>query len=145
MCAWGQVCVQARTPAHSCLDGPASNDDTDLLGEMRTSALVDKYRVEDPPIPGAIPAFYFLTVLAYRMLEMGTINGARALGLDRMIGSLEIGKQADVVAVKLMAHPVFNPVNTLVYVGTNRYASVSTGDMNNPLGLSMYGLMGNAS
>jgi 5-methylthioadenosine/S-adenosylhomocysteine deaminase len=93
--------------ANVCLgtDGPASNDDLDLLGEMRTSALVDKYRIEDPPVP------------AWKMLELGTINGAKALRLDDRIGSIEVGKEADIVAVKLDAYPVYDPVNTLVYVG----------------------------
>jgi len=88
-------------------DGPASNDDLDLLGEMRTSALVDKFKVEDPPVP------------AWKMLELGTINGARALRLADKIGSLEVGKEADIVAIKLQAYPVYNPVHTLVYVGAN--------------------------
>lgn len=89
-------------------DGPASNDDLDMLGEIRTSALVDKYRVEDPPLP------------AWQMLNLGTINGAKALGLEHKIGSIEVGKQADIVAIKLTAKPVYNPINTIVYVGTNK-------------------------
>jgi len=89
-------------------DGPASNDDVSLLGEMRTSSLVDKYRVEDPPVP------------AYHMLQMGTLNGAKALGLEKRIGSLEVGKDADIVALKLLSQPVYNPINIIVYVETNR-------------------------
>lgn len=54
------------------------------------------------------------------MLKMGTINGAKALGLEHKIGSLQIGKDADIVAVKLRCHPVYNPINSLVYVGTNK-------------------------
>eukprot|EP01114_Cavostelium_apophysatum_P013359 TRINITY_DN3220_c0_g1_i1.p1 TRINITY_DN3220_c0_g1~~TRINITY_DN3220_c0_g1_i1.p1 ORF type:complete len:529 (-),score=127.27 TRINITY_DN3220_c0_g1_i1:21-1607(-) len=95
--------------ANVCLgtDGPASNDDLDMLGEIRTSALVDKLNVEDKPLP------------AWKMLQMGTLNGAKALGLDKIIGSLEVGKHADVVAVKLRAHPIYNPITSLVYSGTN--------------------------
>lgn len=52
---------------------------------------------------------------------MGTIHGAKALGLESSIGSLEIGKFADVVAVKLKAKPIYNPIHTLIYVGTNMY------------------------
>jgi len=95
--------------ANVCLgtDGSASNDDVDLLGEMRTSALIDKLKVEDAPVP------------AWQMLKMGTLNGAKALGLDHKIGSLEVGKDADFVAVKLRCHPIYNPITSLVYNGTN--------------------------
>lgn len=51
---------------------------------------------------------------------MATLNGAKALGLSNQIGSLEIGKEADIVAIKLESLPIFNPVNTLTYVGTNK-------------------------
>lgn len=54
---------------------------------------------------------------------MATLNGARALGLEHEIGSLEIGKAADVIAVNLRTEPVYNPITHLVYVGTNTYAS----------------------
>lgn len=90
-------------------DVTASNDDVDMLGELRTSAMVDKIKVGAPPIP------------AWKMLEMGTLNGAKALGLEHKIGSLEVGKQADIVAIKIGTKPVYNPINLIVYVGTNKY------------------------
>ena len=88
-------------------DGAASNNDLDMIGEMRTAALLAKgvsLRAEAVPAATA--------------LRMATLNGARALGLDERIGSLEIGKQADMVAVDLAAletQPVHDPVAQLVY------------------------------
>jgi 5-methylthioadenosine/S-adenosylhomocysteine deaminase len=98
-------------------DGPASNDDLDLLGEMRTSALLDKYSHNGSG----------KTLTAWQMLAMTTINGAKALGLDNKIGSLETGKEADIVAIRLKTHPVYDPLKTLVYVGTNRVEYVWVG------------------
>ncbi|MFT3852643.1 MAG: amidohydrolase family protein [Ilumatobacteraceae bacterium] len=72
-------------------DGAACNNRLDALTEMRLAALVHKPRRG----PRAMPA--------RRVLEMATIGGARALGLDREIGSLEVGKRADVVTVRLDA------------------------------------------
>jgi 5-methylthioadenosine/S-adenosylhomocysteine deaminase len=99
--------------ANVCLgtDGPASNDDLDLLGEMRTSALLDKYSHNGVG----------KTLSVAQVLSMATINGAKALGLDHKIGSLEVGKEADVIAIRITSHPVYDPLKTLVYVGTNRY------------------------
>ncbi len=54
-------------------------------------------------------------------LEMGTINGARFLGLDQTIGSLEVGKAADLTAVcfsDFSSQPVYNPVSQLIYTAT---------------------------
>jgi 5-methylthioadenosine/S-adenosylhomocysteine deaminase len=88
-------------------DGCASNNDLDMISEMRTAALLAKAVAEDA---SAIPA--------QQALEMATINGARALGLEACIGSLEIGKYADITAINLDALnslPVFNPVSQLVY------------------------------
>lgn len=68
-------------------DGAASNNDLDLLGETRTAALLAK------AVAGSAQALD-----AHRALRMATLNGARALGLDTQIGSLEIGKLADLVS-----------------------------------------------
>ncbi|MCU0933853.1 MAG: amidohydrolase family protein, partial [Thiobacillaceae bacterium] len=88
-------------------DGAASNNRLDLFAEMRLAALLAKGVAGDPAV---LPA--------HRALEMATLAGARALGLDDRIGSLEVGKSADVVAVDLAAprsQPCYDPVSQLVY------------------------------
>jgi 5-methylthioadenosine/S-adenosylhomocysteine deaminase len=69
-------------------DGPASNNDLDMFEEMRLAALLAKVTPKDPV---ALPA--------KQALQMATINGARALGMDDVTGSLEPGKFADVIVV----------------------------------------------
>lgn len=88
-------------------DGAASNNDLDMFGEMRTAALTAKAVAKDA---SAIPAA--------TALQMATLNGAKALGIDGETGSLEIGKAADVIAMDLSAlecQPVYNPISQLVY------------------------------
>ncbi len=88
-------------------DGAASNNDLDMLAEMRTAALLGKAVAGDA---SAVPA--------YQALQMATLNGARALGMDDKIGSLEAGKLADIVAVRMdcfNAMPIYNPLSHLVY------------------------------
>ena len=88
-------------------DGSASNNDLNMLGEMRTAALIGKAVSNDP---SALPA---MTVL-----KMATINAARALDLDRETGSLLPGKSADLVAIDLdtiETRPVYDPVSHIVY------------------------------
>ena len=88
-------------------DGAASNNDLDMLGEMRCAALVAKGVAADPT---ALPAS--------AALRMATINGARALGMDDKIGSLEVGKSADIVAINMNSietTPLYDPVSHLVY------------------------------
>lgn len=88
-------------------DGAASNNDLDMFSEMRTAALLAKAVAGDA---SAIPA--------WQALQIATINGAKALGLDDKIGSLEIGKQADIVAVDMQAinaMPVYQPLSHLAY------------------------------
>ncbi len=88
-------------------DGAASNNDLNLFGEMRSAALLGKAVAGDA---AALPA--------HRVLRMATLNGARALGLERDIGSLEPGKWADIIAVDLAtieAEPVYQPISQLVY------------------------------
>lgn len=90
-------------------DGAASNNDLDMLGEMRTAALLAKGVSGDA---AALPAA--------QALEMATMGGARALGWADRIGSLVVGKAADVVAVDLgddSEGTVNNPVSQLVYAG----------------------------
>jgi 5-methylthioadenosine/S-adenosylhomocysteine deaminase len=89
-------------------DGAASNNDLDMFGAMRQAAFLHKIATRDPR---AIPASV--------ALEMATIDGARALGLDRKVGSLEVGKRADLITVSMAGArqtPMYNPVSHLVYV-----------------------------
>jgi 5-methylthioadenosine/S-adenosylhomocysteine deaminase len=88
-------------------DGAASNNDLDMLGEMRTAALLGKAVSSDA---SALPA--------HTILEMATLNAARALGIDADTGSLLPGKWADISAICLdtiESQPVYNPVSQLVY------------------------------
>lgn len=88
-------------------DGAASNNDLDMFGEMRSAALLAKAVAGDA---AALPAA--------RVLRMATLDGARALRLDERIGSVEVGKRADLIAVDLSAlatQPVYDPVSQLVY------------------------------
>ncbi len=91
-------------------DGGPSNNDYDMIREMKLAAIIHKAVTLDP-----------LLVPAETVLEMATINGARALGLEQEIGSLEVGKKADLVVVdleRLHTTPSINPVSTLVYAAT---------------------------
>jgi len=96
-------------------DGAASNNDLDLFGEMRTAALLAKAVANDA---SALPAM--------TALKMATINGAKAIGIDRETGSLEIGKAADVIAVdlsELETQPLYCPVSQIVYAASRRQVS----------------------
>lgn len=88
-------------------DGAASNNDLDLLGETRTAALLAK------AVAGSTSALD-----AHRALRMATLNGARAMGLEAEVGSLEVGKAADIVAFDLSGlaqQPIYDPVSQLIY------------------------------
>jgi len=88
-------------------DGAASNNRLDLFGEMRVATLLAKVATGDPSV---LPA--------QQALHCATLAGARALGLDQDIGSLVVGKQADIVAVDLSpldATPCYDPVSHLVH------------------------------
>jgi 5-methylthioadenosine/S-adenosylhomocysteine deaminase len=91
-------------------DGAASNNDLDLFGELRTAALLAKAVAGDA---AALPAF--------AALEMATLGGARALGLDQQTGSIEAGKFADLIAIDcsdIENQPLYHPVSQLVYSNT---------------------------
>ncbi|MES9851325.1 MAG: TRZ/ATZ family hydrolase [Candidatus Thiodiazotropha sp. L084R] len=98
-------------------DGAASNNDLDMFSEMHTAALLAKGVAEDA---SAVPAT--------KALEMATINGAKALGLQETTGSLEVGKSADMITVDLgqvSTQPVYNPISQLVYaVGREQVSNV---------------------
>jgi 5-methylthioadenosine/S-adenosylhomocysteine deaminase len=96
-------------------DGAASNDRLDVLGEMRTAALLAKGASGDARALGAFEA-----------LRMATLDGARALGLDGRIGSIAPGKSADLAAVELSALetlPCFDPVSHLAYVAGREHVT----------------------
>jgi 5-methylthioadenosine/S-adenosylhomocysteine deaminase len=96
-------------------DGAASNNDLDMFGEMRTAALLAKGVSGDASAIAAAVA-----------LEMATLNGARALGLGDQIGSLVVGKQADLVAVDLSpleTQPLYDPISQLVYAASRHQVS----------------------
>jgi 5-methylthioadenosine/S-adenosylhomocysteine deaminase len=96
-------------------DGAASNNDLDMLGEMRTAALLGKQVAGDAS-----------AVSAEQVLRMATINGAKALGLEAEIGSLQVGKAADMMALdlhELACLPVYNPLSQIVYSATRHQVS----------------------
>jgi 5-methylthioadenosine/S-adenosylhomocysteine deaminase len=98
-------------------DGAASNNDLDMFGELRTAALLAKGVAQNP---SALPA--------HQALAMATINGARALGIDQITGSLEAGKSADLIAVKLdevSCQPFYNIESQLVYATPSSQVSDS--------------------
>jgi len=87
-------------------DGAASNNDLDMFEAMKDAALLAKVSTFDPQ-----------AVSAQTALEMATIRGARALGMEGIIGSLEKGKRADVIVVRMNTArqtPVYDPVSHLV-------------------------------
>ncbi len=95
------VCVSLGT------DGPASNNNMDLLEEMKITALLQKVKTMDPTV---------LTV--QEVFNMATISGANSLGLENEIGSIEVGKKADIVLVNMKTPqltPFRNPISHLVY------------------------------
>jgi 5-methylthioadenosine/S-adenosylhomocysteine deaminase len=88
-------------------DSAASNNDLDLFGELKTAALLAKAVADDASV-----------LDAHAALRMATINGAKALGWDDQIGSLEAGKSADMIAVEISSlsqKPLYNPASQLVY------------------------------
>lgn len=88
-------------------DGAASNNDLDMFSEMQSAGLLAKAVAENAE---AVPA--------WQALQMATLNGAKALGLDHLTGSLEPGKRADITAVDfsgLNSIPLYNPISHLVY------------------------------
>ena len=88
-------------------DGCASNNDLDLFGEMRTTALLAKIAAGDAA-----------AMRAADVLRMATLGGARALGMIDAIGSIEVGKRADLALVdmdRIETQPLYDPISQLVY------------------------------
>jgi 5-methylthioadenosine/S-adenosylhomocysteine deaminase len=96
-------------------DGAASNDRLDMVSEMRLAALLAKGVRRDASVVPAAAA-----------LEAATLGGARALGLDRRIGSIEDGKEADLAAfdfASIETQPVYDPLTQLVYAAGREHAT----------------------
>ena len=96
-------------------DGAASNNRLDMFAEMRLAALLAKGKSCDAT-----------AISAHETLRMATINGAKALNLEAKIGSVEIGKLADLTAVKMSditTQPCFDVVSHLVYVAGREQVS----------------------
>ncbi|MEE8496074.1 MAG: TRZ/ATZ family hydrolase [Xanthomonadales bacterium] len=96
-------------------DGAASNNDLDLLSEAQTAALLAKGISGDAQV-----------VDAFQALEMLTINGAKALGMDNLTGSIEVGKAADLCAIDLSCpetQPLYHVVSQVIYAASRRQVS----------------------
>ncbi|MEM1539260.1 MAG: amidohydrolase [Candidatus Bathyarchaeia archaeon] len=97
-------------------DGPASNNTLDMLETLKVGALLQKLIYKNPEV---LPA--------YNVLRMATINGAKALGLENSVGSLERGKKADIILIDL-SKPHLKPLHdiyaTIVY--SSRGSDVDT-------------------
>ena len=101
-------------------DGCASNNDLDMIREMDTTAKIHKVTSMDPTVMNA-----------ETVLRMATIEGAKVLGLDKFIGSIETGKRADIILVDMnQPHltPLYNYYSQLVYA--SRGADVKTSIIN---------------
>lgn len=88
-------------------DGVASNNDLDLIDEIRTMAFLHKFNSNDPTV-----------ISARKAVEIATIGGARVLGMDHLVGSIEVGKKADLAILdmeKPHAHPLYNIYSLIVY------------------------------
>ena len=88
-------------------DSVASNNDLDILSEMQTATLLAKISAMDPT-----------SLNADQTLALATINGAKALGIDHQIGTLETGKSADFIAICLddvATLPVYDPLVQIIY------------------------------
>lgn len=98
-------------------DGCASNNNLDLFAEMDTAAKLHKINTMDPTVMDS------LTVM-----RMATIEGAKALGMEKEIGSLEKGKKADIIVIdtnKPHLTPLYNPYSHLVYAARGNDVSCS--------------------
>lgn len=97
----------AGIPVGLATDGPASNNNQNMIHALKFAALLHKVHTQDPT-----------AITAEQALEMATIGAAQALGLEAEVGSLEVGKKADVIVADLRnvhAAPLHHPVSSLVY------------------------------
>ena len=103
-----------RVPIGLGTDWTVTNNGMDLLAEARLAALAGKMRADDPAVLGV-----------RQMMRLLTIDGARVLGLERLSGSIEVGKRADLVlfdANRLEATPAHDMASNLIYSMNGRMA-----------------------
>lgn len=111
------ICVSLGT------DGQGSGSNLDMFETMKFTALLQKGINENPEV---LPA--------YEVLKMATINGAKALRLDKEIGSIEVGKKADIIMLNLddiLTQPINNIFAEIVYnaKGTNVETAIINGNI----------------
>lgn len=112
-----QKCIDAGINVALGTDGAASNNDLDMFSEMRTAAMLAK------AVSGDATA-----VNANQAIRMATINGAKALGIDHITGSIEPGKSADIIALDFSGieqHPLYHPASQVVYTNVANKVSHS--------------------
>ncbi|MEE8058458.1 MAG: TRZ/ATZ family hydrolase [Pseudomonadales bacterium] len=98
-------------------DGAASNNSLDMFSEMRTAALLTKLTAGDAS-----------ALNDWQALEAATLSGAKALAIDSKVGSLEVGKDADIIAIDFSAieqQPIYQPISQLVYTPCGHHVSHS--------------------
>jgi 5-methylthioadenosine/S-adenosylhomocysteine deaminase len=114
------ICPVARLSEHNVnlalgTDGAAANNNLDILAECRTAALLAKGYSGDPCV-----------LNTFQALEMLTINAAKALGMSHRLGSIEVGKLADLCAIRmdsLQTTPMYNVVSNLIYAASSQQVS----------------------
>jgi 5-methylthioadenosine/S-adenosylhomocysteine deaminase len=98
-------------------DGAASNNDLNLFGELKSATLLAKINSMDPT-----------ALTASEALTLGTLGGAKALGMDKNIGTIEVGKLADLIAVDLHQiemQPIHDVYSQLIYVNSGSHVTHS--------------------
>lgn len=110
-----QALLEAGIHVSLGTDGCASNNDMDMLGEMKSAALLAKVSTGNPA-----------ALNAEQVLRMATIDGARSLGLDTQCGSLEVGKAADCISIDLSSiecMPLYHVVSQIIYSTSKSHIS----------------------
>ncbi len=109
--------IKIGVPVSLGCDGGPSNNTYDMVREMRLAALIHKAYTSDP-----------LVVSAEQVIEMATLGGAQAMGISNKVGTLELGKIADLIIIDLTdlsMIPTSNPVSNLVYSGAGHNVSTT--------------------
>ena len=117
------ACLQADMNISLGTDGAASNNTTDMLDTMRLAALIHKGVCRDAT-----------AMSAEKVVRMATKGGAKALGMEKTIGTLEVGKKADIILFdpgRIRSVPVHDPIATLVYSASaeNIHTTIVNGEV----------------